>query len=452
MLDVPGESPNSVMYTVWDGSQWKQPIDIFGASLADGNPIVAYPHAILDDRGNIHLIWLQQPNDPDYAVYYSTAPASQAGSAKAWTKPVILADDLTGSKYSIHIAYTPPQTLHIAYARVAGGESPTEQRAVSYIRSTDGGSSWSKPVDVFTAPSLDTGASDTRLLVLPPDKVFLTWTLWDQSGNGQAIYFTRSLDNGLTWTRPIRLAVRQGLEYERDWNNLVWLGGNTIGALYEGGWRAYRYATYSSDFGTTWSEPIDIFPWLIGDNGYIEFARDGSDTVHLFVAQRIREGNLQRGDYFGLWHSVWTNGERWQEPILVTRDENAVKGMTNPKVAIINGNQIVTAWYGSNIYEIWVQTGVIENAKAIIPVPWSIPVTTPTNTSPNGLTPSETPAPTATSPVGGTVTQNQPPVLFTQKPLSISQSTIILLGIVPALVIILTFIVIQQRRTRSALK
>jgi hypothetical protein len=209
---------------------------------------------------------------------------------------------------------------------------------------------------------------------------------------------------------------------------------------------------YSSDFGATWSEPIDTFPWLIGDNGYIEFARDGSGTLHLFLAQRIREGNEQRGGFFGLWHSVWKGGTIWQDPVLVTRDETAVVGMTNPKVAIINGNQIVTAWYGSGVYEIWVQTGVIENTAAIAPIPWSAPVITPTTTSPLGPNTEGIPTPTATSTISGTITQNQPPVLFTQNTPSISQSTIIMLGIVPALVIIIVFIVIQQRRAHSTLK
>jgi hypothetical protein len=71
---------------------------------------------------------------------------------------------------------------------------------------------------------------------------------------------------------------------------------------------------YSYDGGVTWSEPIDTFPWLIGENGFVEFAYDSNNSLHLFVAQRVREGYSERGDRIGLWHSVWEGGTRWREP------------------------------------------------------------------------------------------------------------------------------------------
>jgi hypothetical protein len=118
----------------------------------EGNQIVYYPHAALDDNGNIHLIWMGLPNAPNYALYYSSVPSYQAGFPRAWQPRAKLAVDLTGTDYSIHIAYTPPTTLHIIYARVAAGDFPVEERAVTYIRSTDGGLNWSEPIDIYTIP------------------------------------------------------------------------------------------------------------------------------------------------------------------------------------------------------------------------------------------------------------------------------------------------------------
>ena len=216
-------------------------------------------------------------------------------------------ESLTGTKYSIHIAFSPSNIAY--YLRVCPSwRNSSRERAVSYIRSTDGGISWTEPVDIMTIPFLDWGASDTRLLVESPDKVYASWTIWDKTGNGKYVYFARSLDNDLTWDDPVQLAERIDPEYERDWNNMALLGPGKIVAMWEGGYRAYRYAMYSDDSGVTWSQPIDTFPFLIGENGLVEFARDSLDRLHLFISQRIREGNEIRGQYIGLWHSIWEGG------------------------------------------------------------------------------------------------------------------------------------------------
>ncbi len=440
MFDNPGEQPDTILYSNWDGRQWGKPVDLFFAPMSDGTPVTSFPLGVMDQNGRIHLIWMQQPNAPNYAVYYSSVEASRAGLAPAWKEPLILADDLTGSKFSIHIAYTPPQTLHVVYARVAMGEGISEQRAVSYMRSDDLGATWSKSSDIFKAPSLDTGVSDTRLLVVASEWVFLTWTLWDESGNGQTVYFMRSQDNGRTWEKPQRLATRQGDEYERDWTSLLWLGGERLAAFWEGGWRAYRYAMYSDDYGASWGEPIDTFPWLIGDNGYIEFAQDSLGTQHLFLAQRIREGHEDRGEGISLWHSVWEGGTRWSDPVQVSRDENALKNITNPKVVIVNGNQIVAAWYGSQIYEIYVTTGEINAAPALLPTPWAEIAPTPTLTAEIGA-PAETPAALEATPVTA--------IKGTTGKGALDQATIIFLGVVPAALVVMllgTVIYIKARR------
>jgi hypothetical protein len=100
---------------------------------------------------------------------------------------------------------------------------------------------------------LERGASDTRLLVEPPDRVYASWTEWDETGTGQAIYFSRSLDGGNNWESPIKLTERAEDEYERDWNKLVLLGTNELC-----GRRLsyYRYASTPDD-GETW-----VTPWI----------------------------------------------------------------------------------------------------------------------------------------------------------------------------------------------
>jgi hypothetical protein len=428
---APGNQPDTIMYTSWDGFNWSNPIDIRYSPPGAGNMLVSYPHAVIDDFGKIHLIWLEQPNFPHYTLYYSSVNAWEAGIARAWSAPAVLANDLIGTKYSIDIAYRSPNELNILYARGQAGLAGTGDRDVVYIKSEDNGSNWSDPVEIYTVLDVERGASDTRLLLENPSNIYATWTEWDGTGNGQVVYFARSLDNGQTWDSPLPLSVRTGDEYERDWTKLALLGENQIVAIWEGGFRAYRHAMYSYDAGATWSEPIDTFPFLIGDNGFVDFAWDSSGKLHVFLAQRIREGFSNRFGTLGLWHSTWVGGKLWREPTLVTR-EGGAENITNPKVTIVNGNKIVAVWYGSQIYEIMALTGEIVNAPYVASRPWNLPIPTP-EISPTAthtvtyITPTPYPSPLQEQ-------INEDPTLLS------NQGTAVIYGTIPSFIIIIVLL------------
>lgn len=431
---IPGNQPDTVMYAMWDGKVWSKPIDIFFSPESDGTPVVAYPRAVIDDRGYLHLIWLAQPHFPRYALYYSSVYLPRSLDVHAWRPRVVLSDDLSGTKYSADIGFNPEQGIHILYARVEQGDNPPEERAVTYISSKDYGASFTDPVDIDTIPDLHGGASDVRLLLEPPTNVYASWTQWDVTGNGQAIVFNRSLDNGQTWETARKIARRIGNEYERDWNNMTLLGPGQIVTMFEGGWRAYRYAMYSSDSGVTWSDPIDTFPWLIGENGSVEYLRDSNGTLHLFIAQRVREGFSDRGDanLAALWHSEWEGGTRWSEPEFVGARVNLI----NPKAIIAGGNKIITTWYTQNDLEIYVMVGTIQNAPHVA----------------QEMLPTEIPAPTVVStetPLPAPIETKQVQPQFTEDPGSIASSQPgipIALGISVSLLMIFGAVFIFMRR------
>jgi len=421
------------MYAHWDGEKWSTPVDIFITPSYLGNQVLILPHAVIDDLGYIHLIWMEEPNFPNYTLFYSSVYAPLAGDPAAWKEPVPLAQDLTGTEYSIHIAYEAPHNLHVIYARVPQGDTPPDERSVGYIRSTDNGASWSTPVDLYSTPDPAHGASNTRLLVVPPGQVYATWTEWDDTGNGKFIYFTRSEDSGQTWSKPIQVAEKIDDEYERDWNNMVYLDGQGLMTMYEGGWRAYRYARYSEDGGKTWSVPVDTFPWLIGENGFAEFAKDSLGRVHVFLAQRVREDDVFREKAEGMWHSVWEGGSRWREPSLM----GGFNFMVNPKVAIVGGNRIVATWYTPPIYEINVMTGIIEDAPAVPVESWPEPTSVPL----------PTPAPTVTQAQNTNVEPTPTAALITQKPSDEGQANPgleVLMAVIPAVVVIAGLILFKK--------
>ena len=334
-----------------------------------------------------------------------------------------------------------PDELHIVYARIQQGANPPEERAISYIRSMDLGKSWADPIDIFKFMDIDNGGSDTRMILDTNQRIYATWVEWDDTGNGLRVWFARSLDNGMNWDSPVMLSERIQNEYERDWPNIVVLDESNIAVMWEGGWRAYRNTQYSADSGSTWSQPIDTFPWLIGENGSVEFLRDSNGVLYAFVAQRIREGyegySNSEGDGLGLWNSVWLGDHNWSEPVL----SGTYIPMVNPKVIITSGNQIVGVWHSGEDDEVRAMVGRIPSAKQIPTVVWpyfgdetavSVETISPTvtETSLEGL-----PASTAV------------PTIFTEASLSSTTPTIVILGLVGVFtaVLILVVVILKNR-------
>jgi hypothetical protein len=312
---------------------------------------------------------------------------------------------------------------------VQSDDAAPELRAVSHIKSEDGGVTWSDPVDIHTIPDPHRGASNNRLIVDDKGTLYTTWSEWDQTGNGQAILFSRSTDSGFTWLPAVTLTKRIGSEYERDWNSIAILEEDTLVSFFEGGWRAYRNVMYSYDGGETWTEPVDAFPGLIGENGFIEFARDSSGTLHIFFANRTREGNtLIEGE--GLWHSVWLGGENWSEPVHSSPNIN----MLNPKAVIASGNKVVTTWYTGIGREIIVMSGEIVDAISNEPFEWPTATVVPTNT----------PFPTVDSDTsnGDLVIPSPIPDDLARNPETFSASNGLVIGVIASSIALLGFVLI----------
>ncbi len=432
-------TPDAVLYAAWNGESWSLPVDLFLSPKELYNRRINALRGVIDDEGNIHLTWI----GPDNTFFYSSAHASRASQSNAWRTPVYIAADQSGAQYSANINFMPPNTLHIAYGREL---DENDNQTVVHIRSTDGGLTWSAPKTIYIVPYVDRGASNVRVWVNSPDKVYVTWTEWDTSGNGQAIFFARSLDNGLTWEKPVMLAERRGIEYERDWVTLAVLGEDELVAFWEGGYRAYRQAQYSYDGGVTWGLPIDTLDWLIADNGFAEFVRDGADRLHLFVFQRIREGNEDRNpfgrDTNGLWHSIWEGETQWREPHIVgePNDGNFVT------VAVRGGNEFFAAWFTYLDLELYLIQCQFKDTPAIPLQPWTNVPPLPVNTSAEAEAGADQPLPTAV-PTAAAASSFTFPTATAPTP---SPGNTILIGVIPTLFIILIVTAVGWQRRRHS--
>lgn len=168
---------------------------------------------------------------------------------------------------------------------------------IQFVRSTDHGKTWSKPIEVDNVRGLprdDNGAVEGFAGAVGPDS-----TLYAVWGDGNHLVFTTSSDGGVTFaptrniidTAPIMFSV-DAVARANGFPQIAIdpRGGPKGGRLYVA-WADYRngeidvFCSWSKDFGATWSPPVKVntdpihngaehfFQWMAADQA------DGSVNV-----------------------------------------------------------------------------------------------------------------------------------------------------------------------------
>jgi hypothetical protein len=280
------------------------------------------------------------------------------------------------------------------------------------INSFDGGNTWSRPAQLYN--TLDPngrqeGVAPVRIISDEKNRLHVTWTRFDERGNGNAIFYSQSQDLGQTWSKPFLVAEWRPGWYEVDWLSagviddeihLIWEGSNREAALNE---------RISYDGGRTWEIPDRILPNLVGENGFASLITDITDQLHLLVVLRGDAGYATHG----VWYTTWGEGG-WMDPVLVGTDyddlynimgqlqgaelEQMMKGtltgngLRYQKAAILNGNELFMVVVNEYDGEIW-SSHTILPAPYIPPVPYVQPTDTPTANPTPFMEVTETPAP-----------------------------------------------------------
>jgi hypothetical protein len=136
-------------------------------------------------------------------------------------------------------------------------------------KSTDGGKTWT-PIDPFT-PGFPIGGVDIAPIIVQPDGTLDVLYLGhptDPSTHALSpgsIYFTRSFDDGQTWSQPLQVGPSAGTVELATWWIEPRIATDQAGNLYAT-WATQTATTdigwlaYSTNGGSTWSAPIRVTP------------------------------------------------------------------------------------------------------------------------------------------------------------------------------------------------
>lgn len=342
-----GSTKDQLFYTQLRDSRWSSPTDVFDGSATD-------PMSVVDQFGVIHLFWAG-PND---YLFNSDAAVGRAALASAWTSP--------SSRIAVNqageIAADQRGNLYLVYPRA--GVS-----GLFYSVSNDGGNSWSFPVTISRAGS-SASANYTRVAVGPDGTIHVVWTEfqlpdgWPPLG----VYYAHSTDGGVSWSNPVQIAgpgFTQG-NVAAGPNGVVHVAWNGMSGVHG------RYHRWSSDGGNTWSD-ADILktPDVGGSEGPPQMVIDSAGALHILTTDggRVWYGVWNNEGWSPLEY-IPTGDEEGIPPIGTNVDPK-VRVIEEPSMVLGLGNRLSVIFIEKRnqerMYYAWYTTKLID-APAILPV------------------------------------------------------------------------------------
>lgn len=346
-----------IYYRRYDGEKnsWSPPSDII--AMKDGSSVSALS-AALDGRGEIHLIWRASQN----AVWYAHAPVGSAASARAWSQPRLIG----GAASALSIVVGGDDSLNVVY----GGRDALHD--VYYVRSDNGGTTWSQEAKVSQTESERTLATYPQLAIDRRGRLHMVWTEMPLPVKGYmstAIWYSQSLDNGRTWSsaQPIDQfdITRYQDNYGPQFASLGIVGMDEIHVVWNGAPRGQRHHRRSTNGGISWSkdEPI-LGQDFRGETSFSPMVTDAKGRIHLVSAGFNTQGDV-------LLYSYW-DGQKWVSPIRVNSQG---PGGEQPALVLLNGNQLALAWWSGSSGIYFVSRTV--DTAFVAPKPWPTITSTP---------------------------------------------------------------------------
>jgi hypothetical protein len=224
-------------------------------------------------------------------------------------------------------------------------------------RSTDGGKTWSKPIEVDDHPGLprdDNGALEGFAAVAAPDS-----TLYAVWSNGEGIVLTTSHDGGRTFSRP-RLIIRtapimfavQTLERANGFPQIAM--DPKSGRLYVT-WSDYRngdldvFCAGSSDNGKTWSQPVRVNS---------DPLHDGADQFFQWSAVDAVDGSINV-----VFYDRRRDPQNRQQTVVLARSSDGGRSFVNyawtdelfEAGGVFFGDYTGIAAFGGRVYGVWTE-------------------------------------------------------------------------------------------------
>jgi len=270
------------------------------------------PAIAADSSGHLHAVW-SDSTIPYGEVYYKKS--TDAGASWAAAKRLTWTPGISGEAA---IAVDPSGHLHLIW-----NESTPGNFELFYKKSTDGGSTWTSGQQLTWTE----GDSYVKaLIVAASGELYLVWE--DETPGNFEIYLKKSTDGGAAWTAAQRLTWTEGdselpaLAVDPSGDlHLVWEENRTTS--YE------IYYKRSTDGGVTWTKS-NMITWTGGWSYSPAVAADSLGNIHV-VWSDDTPGHTDMyyrmsADGGATWSASqrlsWTSGNSFRPAVAIDASDN----------------------------------------------------------------------------------------------------------------------------------
>jgi hypothetical protein len=227
--------------------------------------------------------------------------------------------DLGDADIRSQLRADPAGVLHLA---VPGSRTA----GPTYRRSDDGGVTWTRPVQV-AVPSRPGATTDyARLAVSDGGVLHLVWSEFEAKPRKLplGVYYARSTDGGRSWSAPTQLA---GPGFGQG--NVVAVGDHAVHVAWNGAQDiAGRYHRWSSDDGATWSPAQTVVAQGVNE-GPPQLVVDAAQTLYLVTTYDA-----------AAWVASW-NGAGWSAPQCISCGASPPPTVVDlPSAIVANGDEL----------------------------------------------------------------------------------------------------------------
>ena len=264
---------------------------------------VEQPAAAIDNRDGLALVW---NTGSEGEIQFSSVSLGLSLFSGEWTNPINLPLPRSGAS-APNILAAPNGDLYVSYAITVN-----EMRGIYFTKSIDSGGTWSDPKIVFNAEALDWAMVDEPTMARTEDgRLHMLWWRYVLTGSetgaptAEGIYYASSGNDGENWSNPEPVTVRTPY-----WAGLLTVDNSTIFRLWsdENNDRRTLWYQVSNDSGLSWTEVARVSDYG-NETSLVSVLADPSGKVHTLQV-RIGATSAEGETLYAIQHLIW-NGQGW---------------------------------------------------------------------------------------------------------------------------------------------
>jgi PKD repeat protein len=195
-FDVSGQAP----VVGWSRSTNAGTSFATATAIFDAPSVFARPGLAIDSKNNAYLAWTQQTSSTSGLRLAVSKAGAAFGAAATVTDAATFA-------YAPELAVGPDDSLALAYYTRPIVSSTLQNRQITFMRSTNGGTSFSTPVLLSSAADQ---AYIPAVAFEPSGAIDVAWEEFDANDAQSDVFVARSTDGGVTFSTPVNVSSDGG--------------------------------------------------------------------------------------------------------------------------------------------------------------------------------------------------------------------------------------------------